>query len=91
MIITGYEEINNEITNGGRGLTISIIHVRKMVKADKYTFKRVYMEDRTYYYPRISENNLLKKKISIEKYASLKDHTTGNRKIQRYLFSLCIR
>ena len=49
---------DNDITNSGRDFTISIILIGKMVKADTYTFKRLYRDDGTYYYHRISENQI---------------------------------
>ena len=61
IVITGYEVKDNGTENGVRDFSVSIIHIGKTVKGDKYTFKRVYMEDGTYYYPRISENQLWKK------------------------------
>ena len=61
IFITAYKVRDNNITNGGRDFTVSLIRVGKMVKEDKDTFKHVYREDGTYYSPIISENQLQNK------------------------------
>ena len=58
--ITGYEVRNNDMANGERGFSVAIISAGVIVKADKDTFKRMYREDETYYYHRISETYICK-------------------------------
>ena len=56
IFITGYEVRDNYITNSGRYFPVYIIRVGKMVKEGKYTFKRMYRYDVTYYYHKILYN-----------------------------------
>ena len=44
IVITGYEVIDNGITNGGRDFPVAIIRVDKIFIADKDTLKCVYMD-----------------------------------------------
>ena len=48
------QEKNWVVTTKKGYFTVDIICVGKFSKADKDTFKSVYREDMTYYYPRIS-------------------------------------
>ena len=52
---------NNDIAASGKAIPIARVRVGKKVKAKKDTYKRVYREDGTFYYPKIAANQLRRK------------------------------
>jgi len=55
------EGSHNDIEKGGVACKISLTRAGRMVKAQKDSYKRVYRDNGTYYYPKIPENKLRSK------------------------------
>ena len=82
---------DNDIKNDEIDFTVHTIFIGKMVKADKDTFKRVYRDDGTYYYPIMLENQLRKKGELYFKSCELTISYDRTGKIQRCCSSVCIQ
>ena len=64
VVMTGYCLNNeNDITKGWQAFPISLVRVGRMVKATKDSYKRVYIDNGTYHYPKIAANKLWTKGV----------------------------
>ena len=61
IVLTAFFPKNNDITQGGITKMVSLVCVERMVKATKDSYKRVYKDDGSYYYPKIPANKLQSK------------------------------
>ena len=61
IAVTGFAPINNNVKAGGFGYKVCLNRAGKMMVAKKDSYKRVYNDDGTYCYPKISGNKLREK------------------------------
>ena len=58
LCTTGFLPFENDFVKGGRGVKIHMQRAGGWISAERDTYRRVYRDDGTYYYPPIPENRL---------------------------------